>query len=107
MENTKALAELVDNKLAAHYELDDTGKKKVILWWCILLFSRMCRTCIRLDLQEAVTAMAPQVLAGKSGTPFINTSVPLHLSYMCKPEVASILSKIAQYGPSHSVKWPN
>ena len=33
MENTRALAELVDNKLAAHYELDDTGKKKVILWF--------------------------------------------------------------------------
>ncbi|CAL8349505.1 unnamed protein product [Gadus morhua 'NCC'] len=28
MENTKALAELVDNKLAAHYELDEPGKKK-------------------------------------------------------------------------------
>ena len=29
MENAKALAELVDNKLARHYELDDSGKKKV------------------------------------------------------------------------------
>uniref|UniRef100_A0A8C5CWQ6 Syntaxin binding protein 3 n=1 Tax=Gadus morhua TaxID=8049 RepID=A0A8C5CWQ6_GADMO len=28
MENTKALAELVDNKLSAHYELDEPGKKK-------------------------------------------------------------------------------
>ncbi|XP_056459293.1 syntaxin-binding protein 3-like [Gadus chalcogrammus] len=28
MENTKALAELVDNKLAAHYELEEPGKKK-------------------------------------------------------------------------------
>ena len=33
MENTKALAELVDNKLAAHYELGEPGKKKVILWF--------------------------------------------------------------------------
>lgn len=30
MENTKALAELVDNKLATYYELDDSGKKKVL-----------------------------------------------------------------------------
>lgn len=29
MENAKTLAELVDNKLARHYELDDSGKKKV------------------------------------------------------------------------------
>lgn len=29
MENAKALAELVDDKLARHYELDDSGKKKV------------------------------------------------------------------------------
>lgn len=29
MENAKILAELVDNKLAKHYELDDSGKKKV------------------------------------------------------------------------------
>uniref|UniRef100_A0A8C9YZH5 Syntaxin binding protein 3 n=1 Tax=Sander lucioperca TaxID=283035 RepID=A0A8C9YZH5_SANLU len=29
MVNAKALAELVDNKLAKHYELDDSGKKKV------------------------------------------------------------------------------
>lgn len=29
MENAKTLAELVDNKLARHYELDDNGKKKV------------------------------------------------------------------------------
>lgn len=29
MENAKVLAELVDNKLARHYELDDGGKKKV------------------------------------------------------------------------------
>ncbi|CAL8257002.1 unnamed protein product [Merluccius merluccius] len=28
MENTRALAELVDSKLATHYELDDSGKKK-------------------------------------------------------------------------------
>uniref|UniRef100_A0A7N8YJQ1 Syntaxin binding protein 3 n=1 Tax=Mastacembelus armatus TaxID=205130 RepID=A0A7N8YJQ1_9TELE len=28
MENAKTLAELVDNKLARHYELDDSGKKK-------------------------------------------------------------------------------
>ncbi|KAM4628801.1 syntaxin-binding protein 3 [Polymixia lowei] len=28
MENAKYLAELVDNKLARHYELDDSGKKK-------------------------------------------------------------------------------
>ncbi|XP_028260215.1 syntaxin-binding protein 3-like [Parambassis ranga] len=28
MENAKILAELVDNKLAQHYELDDSGKKK-------------------------------------------------------------------------------
>uniref|UniRef100_A0A8D3CEB4 Syntaxin binding protein 3 n=1 Tax=Scophthalmus maximus TaxID=52904 RepID=A0A8D3CEB4_SCOMX len=28
MENAKTLAELVDNKLAQHYELDDSGKKK-------------------------------------------------------------------------------
>ncbi|KAG7268170.1 hypothetical protein CRUP_025414 [Coryphaenoides rupestris] len=28
MGNTKALAELVDNKLARHYELEDSGKKK-------------------------------------------------------------------------------
>ncbi|KAG7242285.1 hypothetical protein INR49_023960 [Caranx melampygus] len=28
MENAKVLAELVDNKLARHYELDDSGKKK-------------------------------------------------------------------------------
>lgn len=31
MENAKTLAELVDNKLAQHYELDDSGKKKVRL----------------------------------------------------------------------------
>lgn len=31
MENAKVLAELVDNKLARHYELDDNGKKKVRL----------------------------------------------------------------------------
>ncbi|XP_010786535.1 syntaxin-binding protein 3-like isoform X1 [Notothenia coriiceps] len=30
MENAKTLAELVDDKLAKHYELDDSGKKKVI-----------------------------------------------------------------------------
>lgn len=30
MENAKTLAELVDGKLAKHYELDDSGKKKVI-----------------------------------------------------------------------------
>lgn len=29
MENAKTLAELVDNKLARHYELDDSGNKKV------------------------------------------------------------------------------
>lgn len=29
MENAKTLAELVDNKLARHYELDDSGTKKV------------------------------------------------------------------------------
>lgn len=29
MENAKTLAELVDNKLATHYDLDDSGKKKV------------------------------------------------------------------------------
>lgn len=29
MENAKTLAELVDNKLAKHYELDDSDKKKV------------------------------------------------------------------------------
>lgn len=29
MENAKTLAELVDNKLAKHYELDDSAKKKV------------------------------------------------------------------------------
>ncbi len=29
MQNAKILAELVDNKLARHYELDDSGKKKV------------------------------------------------------------------------------
>lgn len=29
MENAKVLAELVDNKLARHYELDDSGVKKV------------------------------------------------------------------------------
>lgn len=29
MENAKSLAELVDTKLARHYELDDSGKKKV------------------------------------------------------------------------------
>lgn len=29
MENAKTFAELVDNKLARHYELDDSGKKKV------------------------------------------------------------------------------
>lgn len=29
MENAKTLAELVDNKLARHYELDDSGAKKV------------------------------------------------------------------------------
>ncbi|XP_071760140.1 syntaxin-binding protein 3 [Centroberyx gerrardi] len=28
MENAKSLAEMVDNKLARHYELDDSGKKK-------------------------------------------------------------------------------
>uniref|UniRef100_A0A671TMS7 Syntaxin binding protein 3 n=1 Tax=Sparus aurata TaxID=8175 RepID=A0A671TMS7_SPAAU len=31
MENAKALAELVDDKLARHYELDDSGKKKAQL----------------------------------------------------------------------------
>lgn len=29
MENAKILAELVDTKLARHYELDDSGAKKV------------------------------------------------------------------------------
>ena len=29
MENAKTLAELVDYKLEKHYELDDSGKKKV------------------------------------------------------------------------------
>lgn len=29
MENAKTLAELVDNKLVTHYNLDDSGKKKV------------------------------------------------------------------------------
>lgn len=29
MENAKLLAELVDRKLATHYQLDDSGKKKV------------------------------------------------------------------------------
>lgn len=29
MENTKIFAELVDKKLARHYELDDSGTKKV------------------------------------------------------------------------------
>lgn len=29
MVNAKILAELVDDKLAKHYELDDSGKKKV------------------------------------------------------------------------------
>lgn len=29
MENAKTLAELVDNKLARHYELDDSSTKKV------------------------------------------------------------------------------
>lgn len=29
MENAKTLAELVDNKLARHYELDDSSIKKV------------------------------------------------------------------------------
>lgn len=29
MENARIFAELVDNKLAAHYELDDSGTKKV------------------------------------------------------------------------------
>jgi len=33
MGNTMAFAELVDNKLARHYELEDSGKKKVILWF--------------------------------------------------------------------------
>lgn len=31
MENAKTLAELVDNKLSRHYELDDSGTKKVRL----------------------------------------------------------------------------
>lgn len=29
MENAKTLAELIDTRLARHYELDDNGKKKV------------------------------------------------------------------------------
>lgn len=29
MENAKTLAELVDNKLARYYEINDGGKKKV------------------------------------------------------------------------------
>lgn len=29
MDNTKIFAELVDKKLARHYELDDSGTKKV------------------------------------------------------------------------------
>lgn len=29
LDNAKTLAELVDNKLARYYELDDSGKKKV------------------------------------------------------------------------------
>lgn len=29
LKNAKILAELVDNKLARHYDLDDSGKKKV------------------------------------------------------------------------------
>lgn len=29
MVNAKTLAELVDNKLSRHYELDDSGTKKV------------------------------------------------------------------------------
>lgn len=29
MENAKILAEFVDNKLSRHYELDDSGAKKV------------------------------------------------------------------------------
>lgn len=29
MENAKTLAELVDNKLTRHYELDDSSTKKV------------------------------------------------------------------------------
>lgn len=29
MENAKVLAELVDSKLVRHYDLDDSGKKKV------------------------------------------------------------------------------
>lgn len=49
MVNAKTLAELVDDKLSKHYELDDSGKKKVR---CLL--SKECREVLLLGVNQSL-----------------------------------------------------